>query len=171
MPTRRQSHRAARPDRIGEEARQRDGYERPVRADLILLVDQLEELFAADVSPAERTAFVALLRHMAESGRIWVLATLRADLYERFLAEPDLLALKSAGATYDLAARAGRISGNRPQAGGSRRSRVRTRPAHRRRARRAAAARSRSAGHAAAASARVESLIRKPGGDGRRKPA
>ena len=91
-------------DRIGEEARQRDGYERPVRADLILLVDQLEELFAADVSPAERTAFVALLRHMAESGRIWVLATLRADLYERFLAEPDLLALKSAGATYDLAA-------------------------------------------------------------------
>jgi len=33
-----------------------------------------------------------------------VVATLRADLYDRFLAEPDLLALKTAGASYDLAA-------------------------------------------------------------------
>ena len=37
------------------------------------------------------------------SGRVWVITTLRADLYERFLKEPQLLALKSKGVTYDLA--------------------------------------------------------------------
>ena len=37
------------------------------------------------------------------TGRVWVITTLRADLYERFLKEPELLALKSKGTTYDLA--------------------------------------------------------------------
>ncbi len=91
-------------DRIGEELRVRQGYERPVRCDLVVLIDQLDELFGDHADAAERTAFVRLLKLFAESGRIWVIATLRADLYDRFLAEPDLLSLKTAGATYDLAA-------------------------------------------------------------------
>jgi len=89
-------------DRIGEAARVHQGYERSVRVDLVVLVDQLDELFSADVEAAERAAFAALLENFAASGRIWVLATLRADLYERFLAEPALLALKTSGAAYDL---------------------------------------------------------------------
>ena len=91
-------------DRIGAEARIAQGYERAVRVDLVLLVDQLDELFGAAVTPGERAAFAAIVRRLVESGRVWVLATLRADLYQPFLAEPDLLALKSGGATCDLAA-------------------------------------------------------------------
>ena len=43
-----------------------------------------------------------LLASLVETGQVWLLATLRADLYERFLAEPGLLALKTSGAAYDL---------------------------------------------------------------------
>lgn len=90
-------------DRIGEAARARQGYDRAVRVDLVLLIDQLDELFGAAVSAEERGRFVRLLRLSAESGRVWLVVTLRADLYEKFLAEPDLLALKTQGAAYDLA--------------------------------------------------------------------
>jgi len=90
-------------DRIGEIERSRQGYDRPLRVDLLLLIDQLDELFAADVDAAERTAFAVLLGHLAATKRVWIVATLRADLYERFLGEPALLGLKTGGAAYDLA--------------------------------------------------------------------
>jgi hypothetical protein len=90
-------------DRIAETEAQRVGHDRPVRADLLIVVDQLDELFASEVSDAERTRFAALLSQLVATGRVWVIATLRADLYERFLKEPDLLAMKTKGATYDLA--------------------------------------------------------------------
>ena len=82
---------------------QESGYDRPVRADLLIVIDQLDELFAGEVSEAERTRFAKLIAHLVATGRVWVIATLRADLYERFLKEPDLLAMKTKGATYDLA--------------------------------------------------------------------
>ena len=75
-----------------------------MRADLLLVVDPLDDLFGADVSAADRAAFAGLLRALVASGRVWVVATLRAALYERFLAENDLAALKQAGADYELAA-------------------------------------------------------------------
>jgi hypothetical protein len=75
-----------------------------VRVDLVLLVDQLDELFASYVDAAERAAFSRLLQQLVDSGRVWVIATLRADLYELFLAEPTLLALKGKSASYDLVA-------------------------------------------------------------------
>ena len=90
-------------DRIAAEASQKSGYDRPVRADLLIVIDQLDELFASEVSEAERTRFAKLIAHLVATGRVWVIATLRADLYERFLKEPDLLAMKTKGATYDLA--------------------------------------------------------------------
>ncbi len=89
-------------DRIGVDAQ--DGRERPVRADLLLVIDPLDDLFGADVSAADRAAFAGLLRALVASRRVWVVATLRAALYERFLAEDDLAALKQAGADYELAA-------------------------------------------------------------------
>ena len=90
-------------DRVGEEEKEKSGYDRPVRVDLLILVDQLDELFAGEVSDAERARFAKLLAELVATGRVWVIATLRADLYERFLKQPELLALKSKGATYDLA--------------------------------------------------------------------
>ena len=75
-----------------------------IGADLLLVLDPLDDLFGADVSAADRAGFARLLRALVASGRVWVVATLRAALYERFLAEDDLAALKQAGADYDLAA-------------------------------------------------------------------
>ena len=51
-------------DRIGEEESQESGYDRPVRADLLLVVDQLDELFAGEVNEAERRRFAKLLARL-----------------------------------------------------------------------------------------------------------
>jgi tetratricopeptide (TPR) repeat protein len=89
-------------ERVGVVERDRGSYDRPVRADLVLLVDQLDELFTVSISAEERAAFVRVLQVLVETGRVWLVATLRADLYELFLAEPPLLLLKNQGASYDL---------------------------------------------------------------------
>jgi eukaryotic-like serine/threonine-protein kinase len=83
--------------------RGREG-EGAARAALLLVVDPLDDLFAADVTAAERAAFAAALRQLVASERVWVVATLRAAFYEACLAESDLKALKDAGAGFDLAA-------------------------------------------------------------------
>ena len=88
---------------IAEEAKAKGGYDRPVRADLLLIVDQLDELFGADVDEAAREAFAKALTALAATGHVWVAATLRTDLYERLQQTPALLGLKQKGAAYDLA--------------------------------------------------------------------
>ena len=90
-------------DGVGRTERAASGYERPVATALLLLVDQLDELFAADIAEDTRNRFAALLAELVGCGRVWVIATLRSDLYERYGAVPQLLALKRAGASYDLA--------------------------------------------------------------------
>ncbi len=89
-------------DRIGEAEREASGYERPVRADLLVVVDQLDELFSGDAQESEVAAFAGLLSALVATGRVWVVATLRADLYERFLRQPALLDLKTRGRSYDV---------------------------------------------------------------------
>lgn len=79
-----------------------EGHDRRLRADLVVLVDQLDNLFSASMTDEERSHFARLLSAMVATGRIWVIATLRANLYERFLREPALFDLKARGATYDL---------------------------------------------------------------------
>jgi hypothetical protein len=90
--------------RVGAWEHDRARYSREVRCDLVLLIDQFEELFAASVSEAERTAFIDLVAALVRTGHIWVAATLRADFYARMLEQPALKKLKELGATYDLAA-------------------------------------------------------------------
>ena len=90
-------------DRAGEFERLKSGYDRPVRADLLVVVDQLDELFAEAVSEQQRSRFARILSLLLKTDRVWVIATLRADLYERLLDDPDLFGLKTRGATYDLA--------------------------------------------------------------------
>ena len=50
-----------------------------------------------------RPRFAKLLDLFARSKRVWIVATLRADLFDRFLAQPELKQLKEDGASYDLA--------------------------------------------------------------------
>ncbi len=90
-------------DAAAEAERSAGGYDRAVSASLLVVADQLDELFAADIPGETRERFGALLTQLAASGRVWIVATLRADLYERYMAVPTLLALKTEGAAYDLA--------------------------------------------------------------------
>jgi WD40 repeat protein len=81
--------------------RQRNA-DRPLRPTLLLLIDQLEELFAQGVSDEERAAFAEALQELVATGQVWCVATLRADLYELMLRQPQLKSLKEAGASLDL---------------------------------------------------------------------
>ena len=94
----------------------------PPESRLVLVADQLEELFTLDlVTPAMRQAFVAALASLARSGRVWVVATVRSDFYSRLAELPALVALEGGrraarrapadgrrGRTDDPRARAGR---------------------------------------------------------------
>ncbi|WP_410657935.1 caspase, EACC1-associated type [Amycolatopsis sp. lyj-112] len=59
---------------------------------LIILVDQLEELFTLCSDLAERTAFLRAVAAIAESARGLVVLTLRADFYGHATEHPELLA-------------------------------------------------------------------------------
>lgn len=71
---------------------------------IALLADQLEELFTSDLSPETLANFVRILVALANSGRVFVLATLRSDFYPRCLEHPDLVALMQGNGTYALPA-------------------------------------------------------------------
>ena len=88
--------------RIGEQERQRHGHDHDVNCHLLLVIDQFDDLFAAG-RETDRTALAKLLASLLETHRVWIVGTLRADLYEQYVADPDLLALKRDGASYDLA--------------------------------------------------------------------
>jgi WD40 repeat protein len=71
-------------------------------ARLLLVVDQLEELFTLDgVVPEDRPAFVAALEGLARSGLVWIVATMRSDFFDRLETLPALAQL-SADARYLL---------------------------------------------------------------------
>ena len=90
-------------DKVGEQERRAQAIERQVRCDLVLLVDQLDELFTPAVDPDMRQRFGSILRHLLATGRVWIVTTLRADLYDLFLQDEILFDLKDKGVAYDLA--------------------------------------------------------------------
>jgi len=70
---------------------------------LILLVDQLEEVFTdSRLTPEARDHFAAILEALASSGAVWIVATLRGDFYPRFLGCPALVRLATEGAQLPL---------------------------------------------------------------------
>jgi eukaryotic-like serine/threonine-protein kinase len=77
---------------------------RRLRANLLLLVDQLENIFAANITDQQRSAFARLLFALCASRRVWAVATIRSDIYPRLITPGDFLALKDVGGVYDLAA-------------------------------------------------------------------
>src|SRR6516225_7866812 len=65
-------------------------------ARLVVVVDQLEELFTQERLPqSEREAFVAALQALANSGLVWVVATMRSDFFDRLETLPALTALSA----------------------------------------------------------------------------
>jgi tetratricopeptide (TPR) repeat protein len=88
---------------IERDTSEKGGYGREVKAALLLVVDQLDELFGGEITDDVRARFALLLRLLARSERVWIVATLRADLFDRYLAQSDLKQLKDDGASYDLA--------------------------------------------------------------------
>jgi eukaryotic-like serine/threonine-protein kinase len=94
--------RALREAQDRERARRKTGLR--LRANLLLLVDQLENIFAADLDENARGAFARLLFALAATRRVWIMATLRSDILPRLITPGAFLALKDAGTVYDLAA-------------------------------------------------------------------
>ena len=71
---------------------------------LLIVVDQLEELFTRDsLTDADRDGFVAALEALAATRLVWIVATLRSDFFEHLHQVPALLALAPAEARYVLA--------------------------------------------------------------------
>lgn len=72
-------------------------------AKLILVIDQLEELFTtSSIGAAGRQLFVRLIGNLSRSGAVWVVATLRADFWHRAAEIPELVALAQANGRLDV---------------------------------------------------------------------
>ena len=73
-------------------------------AKLILVIDQLEELFTTSaIGVADRHLFIRLIGNLARSGSVWVVATLRADFWHRAAEIPELVALAQGTGRLDIA--------------------------------------------------------------------
>jgi formylglycine-generating enzyme required for sulfatase activity len=72
-------------------------------ARLLVIIDQLEELFTQDQLPErERDAFVAALDALAKSGVVWIVTTMRSDFFDRLETLPTLAALSTGEARFLL---------------------------------------------------------------------
>jgi tetratricopeptide (TPR) repeat protein len=70
---------------------------------LALLLDQLEEMFSDErVTAREREQFVTTVAALSRSGCVFVLATLRSDVYPRLGELPQLIDLKEGDGQFDL---------------------------------------------------------------------
>jgi hypothetical protein len=91
-------------DRVSEQARQAaPEIPQSGSARLALVVDQLEEIFAATVGVAERDAFVKALAGLARTGVVWVLASMRSDFHQSRRELPEAFReLMQGNGTYEL---------------------------------------------------------------------
>jgi len=72
---------------------------------LVLVVDQLEELFTlGEVTPDQRKAFILCLKGLMDSRRVFVIATMRGDYWHRAAEMPLLVALSEGRGRLDLLA-------------------------------------------------------------------
>ena len=74
------------------------------KARLVLLLDQMEELFTLNYAPEQLRAFLETIDVLARnsSGRVFVIGTLRSDFYPRYQEQPILVALARDGVRFDL---------------------------------------------------------------------
>jgi WD40 repeat protein len=72
-------------------------------ARLVLVIDQLEELFTLEkLTPEERDGFILALAALARSGKAYVIATLRSDFFSRCAEAPLLVELSRQDGLYHL---------------------------------------------------------------------
>jgi WD40 repeat protein len=72
-------------------------------AKLVLVVDQLEELFTNErLTPTERERFVSLLSGLVRSGLVWVIATMRKDFWHHADATPELARMAEGNGRLEL---------------------------------------------------------------------
>lgn len=72
-------------------------------AKLVLMVDQLEELFTIEAfTPEQKHRFVNLIANLARSGHVWVIATMRSDFWHRACEVPELVELAEGSGRLDL---------------------------------------------------------------------
>jgi putative intracellular protease/amidase len=72
-------------------------------ARLVLVIDQLEELFTLEkLTPEERDGFVLALAALARSGKVYVIATLRSDFFSRCAEVPLLVELSRQDGLFHL---------------------------------------------------------------------
>jgi len=70
---------------------------------LALVVDQLEEIFSDDrIDQRQREIFAASLDALARTGSVWIVATMRSDLYPKLSDLPILMSLKEGDGQFDL---------------------------------------------------------------------
>ena len=75
----------------------------PLEARLLVVVDQMEELFTRDwLDEPGRARYVAALAALARSGLAWVVATMRSEFFARCAELPELVALKAGQGQLDL---------------------------------------------------------------------
>ena len=86
------------------EIQAREGLPAAPGARLVLLLDQLEELFtvAERFPPETCRRFFQAVEALARSGAMWVLATLRSEFFARCEQIPELVAMKSGKGHYQL---------------------------------------------------------------------
>src|SRR5271166_667896 len=88
---------------VGAALAQSEALLRGEQVRLVIVVDQLEELFTDPaIPPAERERFVELLAGLARSGVVWVVATMRSDFWHRVAEMPLLAELANGRGRLDL---------------------------------------------------------------------
>jgi len=89
-------------DRLTEQARKSGRILLSEQAALLLMVDQLEELFTDQrITADQRRGFAALLSALSKGGRVWIIATMRSDLWHRVSETPDLIDLAEGFGRFD----------------------------------------------------------------------
>ena len=72
-------------------------------AKLLLVVDQLEELYTIDrISAPQRAQFLELLSGLVRSGSVWVVAAMRKDFWHRADETPELIRLSEGSGRLEL---------------------------------------------------------------------
>ena len=97
----RQLRDSGRLDDADQARERRERLELP-KARLALVIDQLEELFTAGFSLEVRQKYISGLAGLVQSGRVFMLATLRSDFYPRYQEFPDLIELAKPSGKFDL---------------------------------------------------------------------
>ncbi|HMO15164.1 MAG TPA: PQQ-binding-like beta-propeller repeat protein [Pirellulaceae bacterium] len=70
---------------------------------LLIVVDQLDELFSNPaLSDVDRGQFFEVLESLANTGLVWLLATVRSDFYQHVLQIPALVRMKEGAGQFDL---------------------------------------------------------------------